>query len=413
MKKARSLRNRFFHLWNLIPLAIALLVIALAMGCSHSTAPHSSGPETPIVLSLSTQTASLSEGNNLQLTAYLTNWKTDSTVTWSLASIAPEGTALGSVKANGLTAIYSAPTVMTTDSLTVFIHVRSNEDSNDVSVCSVTVIGRPTGPVKPNVGISPSVVTLAPGGMQQFFATVTGTTDSTVRWEVFSGVGMISATGLYTAPTTIVGNERAIVKVMSTLDTTSYAEAQVSVEYPPLCFRTQVWPILLSHCTVGGCHNAIDRTHDLDFTTYAGVMATVTPGDTTNSILHQRLDHFATSPDSQVRAINDWIESGAPYSMCPPDMGSCDTTNVSFASFIFPTIATNCLGCHSQRFASECDNIDLSTYATIDSLAEAGALVGVLRWELPYPQMPEWGPQLDECVINKFQAWVDQGARNN
>jgi hypothetical protein len=50
------------------------------------------------------------------------------------------------------------------------------------------------------VAISPGYVNLPLGGTQQYTATVTGLTPTTVTWGVTAGGGTITQTGLYTAP---------------------------------------------------------------------------------------------------------------------------------------------------------------------------------------------------------------------
>src|SRR5580692_7386427 len=52
------------------------------------------------------------------------------------------------------------------------------------------------------VTISPGYVNLPLGGTQQYSASVTGLTPATVTWGVTGG-GSITATGLYTAPSTL------------------------------------------------------------------------------------------------------------------------------------------------------------------------------------------------------------------
>src|SRR5579884_2305055 len=64
-------------------------------------------------------------------------------------------------------------------------------------------------PVNPSVSVSPATANVQEGTQQQFTATVSGTNDSVITWQVNgvtggnSSVGTISATGLYTAPTVI------------------------------------------------------------------------------------------------------------------------------------------------------------------------------------------------------------------
>lgn len=80
-------------------------------------------------------------------------------------------------------------------------------------------------PVGVAVSVSPSSVTLQPGLSQQFTATVTGSTNTAVTWSATAGT--ISASGLYTAPTT-VGTYS--VTAVSQADATKSATATVIVQ---------------------------------------------------------------------------------------------------------------------------------------------------------------------------------------
>src|SRR5260370_8978911 len=71
-------------------------------------------------------------------------------------------------------------------------------------VCGCGSSGPP--PQQITVDVTPSTITVRTGDTQQFFATVTGTTNQTVTWSV-NGVaggdatrGTITASGLYTPP---------------------------------------------------------------------------------------------------------------------------------------------------------------------------------------------------------------------
>lgn len=61
------------------------------------------------------------------------------------------------------------------------------------------------------VAVTPTGIALGPGGTQQFTATATNPDGSAVAgaafaWSMQSGIGSVSATGLYTAPATIPQN---------------------------------------------------------------------------------------------------------------------------------------------------------------------------------------------------------------
>jgi hypothetical protein len=76
------------------------------------------------------------------------------------------------------------------------------------------------------VSISPTSSSMVTGGTQQFSATVSGTTSTRVTWSVASGGGTISASGLYTAPSTA---GTASVVATSVADSRSSALANVTI----------------------------------------------------------------------------------------------------------------------------------------------------------------------------------------
>ncbi len=85
------------------------------------------------------------------------------------------------------------------------------------------------------VTISPTTATVPVGRTQQFTATVTGTTDTSVTWLVNgtaggnSTVGTISTTGLYTAPGTEPSGGTVTVTAQSVADSTQSANASVTI----------------------------------------------------------------------------------------------------------------------------------------------------------------------------------------
>lgn len=71
----------------------------------------------------------------------------------------------------------------------------ANSNALDISVAA-------TGPVVTSVGVTPATAAISANGTQQFSAVVSGTggVEQDVTWEVVSGGGSVSQTGLYTAP---------------------------------------------------------------------------------------------------------------------------------------------------------------------------------------------------------------------
>src|SRR5207248_3161831 len=90
-----------------------------------------------------------------------------------------------------------------------------------------------------SVSISPGNSTMQVGFMQQFTATVTGSTNTAVTWLVNGTaggnltVGTISSTGLYTAPAVVPSPSSVTVSAQSVADTSKSASASVSITATP------------------------------------------------------------------------------------------------------------------------------------------------------------------------------------
>ncbi len=76
-----------------------------------------------------------------------------------------------------------------------------------------------------SVSISPAVLTISLGGTQQFTATVTGASDTSVTWSASGGA--ITTSGLFTAPPSLIGVYT--VTATSVADPTKAASALVTV----------------------------------------------------------------------------------------------------------------------------------------------------------------------------------------
>lgn len=93
----------------------------------------------------------------------------------------------------------------------------------------------PTPTPAVSVAISPTSATVQAGHTQQFAGTVTGTTNTSINWQVAgitggnSTVGLISSNGLYTAPAAVPATNPVTVTARSAYDTTAAANAAATV----------------------------------------------------------------------------------------------------------------------------------------------------------------------------------------
>ncbi len=87
----------------------------------------------------------------------------------------------------------------------------------------------------------------------------------------------------------------------------------------------------------------------------------------------------------------------------------CDTLNVSFSQIIDPIVERNCKSCH---FSGNGTGVTLASYEDIKGAAENGSLLGAIKHETGYSPMPKGG-KLDDCTIQKIEAWINKGKLND
>lgn len=189
---------------------------------------------------------------------------------------------------------------------------------------------------------------------------------------------------------------------------------------PPICYQSDIEPIIISNCTQSGCHNGTDQVAGYNFSSYAGILKGVTPGDYRGSELYKVLlipfgeKRMPQSPydllsDQEIGLIARWIEEGAINSVnC---QSACDTTNVGFALTIKPIITTYCTGCHSGSQPQ--GDINLDSWAKVKPFVDNGSFLGSIKHNSPYSAMPKDGSMLPDCQIKLIEKWVADGAQNN
>ena len=96
-----------------------------------------------------------------------------------------------------------------------------------------------------------------------------------------------------------------------------------------------------------------------------------------------------------------------------PSTGNCDTSNVQYSIEIKAILDANCKPCHNGT--ASISGIDLYNYSTISGLAldgqfTYGTLLSAVMHKGGAPNMPQNGPMLQDCDINKIAAWVHSGA---
>ena len=185
----------------------------------------------PVSVAISPTSASVAAGGTTQFTATVSN-TSNTAVTWSVKGSGCSGAACGTVSSSGL---YSAPSTPPSPA-TVTVTATSSADTTKSASATVTIL--PAVVIK----VTPTNAQVISGKTQQFTATVTGSTNTSVAWSVSglgctgSGCGTISSTGLYTAPAAPPSPAQVIVTATSNASPSKAASVSVTI-LPPVVIK--------------------------------------------------------------------------------------------------------------------------------------------------------------------------------
>jgi hypothetical protein len=171
----------------------------------------------PVTVSVNPSSASLGPSQQQQFTATVGN-STNTAVMWTLTP------AVGTLSASGL---YMPPSSISSTQ-TVTVTATSMADTTKSASATITL----NPPVTISVTVAPASVSLGAAGQQQFTATVSGASNTAVTWTLSPLVGTLSASGLYTAPSSISSAQTVTVTATSMADTTKSASATITLNLP-------------------------------------------------------------------------------------------------------------------------------------------------------------------------------------
>jgi len=151
-------------------------------------------------------------------------------VSWQVNGVTGGSPASGTVDPNGL---YTAPAVLP-NPVSVTVSAISQADVTKSASAIVTITD---GSI--SVTISPTSASLSQNQQKLFTATVSGSTNTQVSWQVNEVIGgspssgTIDATGLYTAPAAVPNPATVTVSAVSQADLTKSASAAVTIQSQP------------------------------------------------------------------------------------------------------------------------------------------------------------------------------------
>jgi hypothetical protein len=184
----------------------------------------------PITVTISPATVTLTAGGTQAFAATLTNDTANAGVTWSI------GTGAGALSASTNASVtYTAPNPISA-AATVTLTATSITDKTKSGSAAITLSTAPP-PTITAVSVSCNPTSFETWGTSQCTPTVTGTGSysSTVTWSVSgvaggnSTVGVVSSTGVYTAPNTVPAKNPVAVTATSTADTTKSGSANLTI----------------------------------------------------------------------------------------------------------------------------------------------------------------------------------------
>jgi len=99
-----------------------------------------------------------------------------------------------------------------------------------------------------------------------------------------------------------------------------------------------------------------------------------------------------------------------------PAPAACDTTNVRYSVEIKAILDEHCAPCHDEGNVVSGINLydhNVISFLALDGQFTYGTLLSAVMHEGGAPAMPDDGPKLLDCEINKIAAWVHDGAPAN
>ena len=195
-------------------------------GTGVSSQPPPPPPPPTVSVAVSPTQAALQVGKTQQFTSSVSG-SSNTAVTWSVNGVAGGNSTLGAISTAGL---YTAPSAVPSGS-SVNVTATSAADTTKSASAAVSISA---APATVSVSVSPTSATVTGGNSQQFTATVSGTTNTSVNWFVngtqggTASYGTISSSGLYAAPA-CPSTSNVTVTAVSAYDSSVSANSSVSL----------------------------------------------------------------------------------------------------------------------------------------------------------------------------------------
>lgn len=182
----------------------------------------------------------------------------------------------------------------------------------------------------------------------------------------------------------------------------------------PVCYDTDIQPILTSKCTMSGCHNSVDKKEGLDLSSYNGFQNSDKKDDILEVIDEGKMppSGYVQLTKDEIKIIKRWAAQGYTRGDCnTQNSTTCDTAqSITYTNTIKAIFDTYCVGCHNM--SNPGGGYALDTYMGCVNCANSGRLMGAIKWLTGYSAMPKGGNKLSDCNIAKIQKWINSGKPN-
>jgi hypothetical protein len=184
------------------------------------------GTPVSVGVTISPASAAIVQSGQQQFSALVTG-SSNTAVNWTVSGTGCSGPACGTITSAGL---YTAPAAIPNPPQ-VTVRATSVAAPTKTASATVTVVSA----TAVSVSVSPSTAQVIVGKQQQFSATVTGTTNTSVKWTVAgtgcagAACGSISASGLYTAPASVPSAPKVTITATSVAASSKSSSATATI----------------------------------------------------------------------------------------------------------------------------------------------------------------------------------------
>lgn len=191
---------------------------------------------------------------------------------------------------------------------------------------------------------------------------------------------------------------------------------------PSICFEGDILPIFVSNCAKSGCHTGSGEGGSWRFDSYDNIMRKgIVPGNPAASKIYQVIAGTAGQkmpPKSepaltqdQVDLISRWIAAGAVNGTAC--ISSCDSSIHTYSAAVKPLFQKYCTGCHYTG-ATGIGGVVLDNYTdAVAAATDSAILLGCIRHDIGYSQMPKEGVTLSDCQVSQIELWIKNGMQND